>query len=101
MNNKTQKRSKVREIPPFEAGQIWQMEDSQIEIGLTGKRLVHYRHYKPMAKRPSVQLSGKDALEKFLRTNRAVLADPATSNRDNGTGTAAGGPAGGRSRAAR
>lgn len=101
MNNKTQKRSKVREIPPFEAGQIWQMEDSQIEIGLTGKRLVHYRHYKPMAKRPSVQLSGKEALEKFLRTNRAVLADPSTSNRDTGTGASASGTSGARGRALR
>ncbi len=101
MNNKTQKRSKVRDIPPFEAGQIWQMEDSQIEIGLTGKRLVHYRHYKPMAKRPSVQLSGKEALEKFLRTNRAVLADPATINRDTGAGTGASGTSGARGRALR
>ena len=72
-------------IPPFEAGQIWQMEDSQIEIGLTGKRLVHYRHYKPMAKRPSIQLSGKEALEKFLRSNRAILVEPSSARSGDGS----------------
>ena len=79
MKNKMQKSKRPRVIPPFEAGQIWQMEGSQIEIGLTGKRLVHYRHYKPMAKRPSIQLSGKEALEKFLRSHDAILLEPAAN----------------------
>ena len=77
MKNKVQKVKRARTIPPFETGQIWQMEGSQIEIGLTGKRLVHYRHYKPMAKRPSIQLSAKEVLEKFLKNNDAVLLPPA------------------------
>jgi hypothetical protein len=79
MKSKVQKTRRSRAIQPFEPGQIWQMEGSQIEIGLTGKRLVHYRHYKPMAKRPSVQLSGKEALEKFLRSHGAILLDRAAA----------------------
>jgi hypothetical protein len=60
-------------IPPFESGQIWQMGDANLEIGLVGKRLVHYKHYKAQAKRPPTQLSGKATLERFLQKQRAVL----------------------------
>jgi len=60
-------------IAPFETGQIWQMDDANLEIGLVGKRLVHYKHYKAKAKRPPTQLSGKAALERFLQSQRAVL----------------------------
>jgi hypothetical protein len=60
-------------IPPFESGQVWQMGDANLEIGLVGKRLVHYKHYKAKAKRPPTQLSGKAALEKFLQKQRAIL----------------------------
>ena len=60
-------------IPPFESGQIWQMGDANLEIGLVGKRLVHYKHYKAKAKRPPTQLSGKAALERFLQKQRAIL----------------------------
>lgn len=73
-------------IPPFESGQIWQMGDANLEIGLVGKRLVHYKHYKAKAKRPPTQLSGKAALEKFLQKQRAILlpeapAETATAGR--------------------
>jgi hypothetical protein len=60
-------------IPPFESGQIWQMGDANLEIGLVGKRLVHYKHYKIEAKRPPTQLAGKGALERFLQARRAIL----------------------------
>lgn len=60
-------------VPPFESGQIWQVGDANLEIGLVGKRLVHYKHYKAQAKRPPTQLSGKPALERFLQKNRAIL----------------------------
>ena len=60
-------------IPPFQSGQVWQMGDVNLEIGLVGKRLVHYKHYKAKAKRPPTQLSGKAALEKFLQQQRAIL----------------------------
>lgn len=62
------------------------MGDANLEIGLVGKRLVHYKHYKAKAKRPPTQLSGKAALEKFLQKQRAILlseapAGPATAGR--------------------
>ena len=60
-------------IPPFQSGQIWQMGDANLEIGLVGKRLVHYKHYNVLGKRPPTQLSGKDALERFLQKRRAIL----------------------------
>jgi hypothetical protein len=66
-------------LPSFEAGQIWQIGDTNLQIGLVGKRLVHYKHYKAQAKRPSTQLLGKTALETFLQKNRAVLLPEAAS----------------------
>src|SRR5690242_13867400 len=60
-------------VPPFQSGQIWQMGDANLEIGLVGKRLVHYKHYKAQAKRPPTLLSGKATLERFLQKQRAVL----------------------------
>ena len=74
MKNKSRKNRVV--LQPFESGQIWQMEGSSLEIGLIGKTLVHYKHYKGEMKRSPVSLLNKDALEKFLLANQAVLAQP-------------------------
>jgi hypothetical protein len=60
-------------FPLFESGQIWQMGDTTLEMGLVGKRLVHYKLYKAQAKRPPTQLLGKEALEKFLIERGAIL----------------------------
>ena len=57
----------------FETGQVWQLADSKLEIGLVGKTLVHYKHYKGLALRPPTQLSSKISLEKFLSTHEAAL----------------------------
>ena len=78
MKSKTRKN---RVLQPFESGQIWQMEDSHLEIGLIGKTLVHYKHYKGQVKRSPVSLLNKVALAKFLLENQAVLVrqQPATS----------------------
>lgn len=73
---KKTRRTKVL-LPAFESGQIWQMGDANVEIGLVGKRLVHYKHYNVLGKRPPTQLSGKDALERFLQKRRAILLQPA------------------------
>ena len=74
MKNKSRKNRVV--LQPFESGQVWQMEGSQLEIRLIGKTLVHYKHYKGEMKRSPVSLLNKDALEKFLLANQAVLAQP-------------------------
>ena len=63
-------------LQPFESGQIWQMEGSQLEISLISKTLVHYKHYKTQMKRSPVSLLNKDALERFLQDNQAVLVQP-------------------------
>jgi hypothetical protein len=63
-------------LQPFESGQIWQMEGSRLEISLIGKTLVHYKHYKGEMKRSPVSLLNKDALERFLQDNQAVLVQP-------------------------
>ena len=63
-------------LQPFESGQVWQMAGSQLEIRLIGKTLVHYKHYKGEMKRSPVSLLNKDALERFLQDNQAVLVQP-------------------------
>ena len=63
-------------MQPFQSGQIWQLEDSNLQIGLVGKTLVHYKHYKGEMKRSPVSLLNKDALERFLQDNQAVLVQP-------------------------
>jgi hypothetical protein len=64
-------------IPPQElaTGQVWEMDDSQLQVGLVGKHLVHYKLVKGKAKRTSTSLSGKKAVEKFLKDNKAVLVN--------------------------
>lgn len=52
------------------------MEKSKIQIGLIGRTLVHYRHYKDGRPRVPTQLSSKLALEKYLVENGAVLLEP-------------------------
>jgi citrate lyase gamma subunit len=77
MNKKVRKSQAL--IQPFQTGQIWQMEDSHVQIGLVGKTLVHYKLYKGQVKRSSVSLLNKDALEKFLRSQQAVLVSRQTT----------------------
>lgn len=58
---------------PLENGQIWKLQDSNLQIQLVGKRLVHYKHYKGETKRAPVSLSGKGTLEKYLKDNNGTL----------------------------
>jgi len=66
------KRAKIS-VDSFVNGQVWQMDDSNVEIQLVGKRLVHYKLYKGETKRAPVSLAGKDALQKFLTANKGIL----------------------------
>jgi len=61
-------------LQPFQSGQVWQMEDSNLQIGLVGKTLVHYKLFKGQLKRSPVSISNKDALERYLQEHQAVLA---------------------------
>lgn len=63
-------------FPTLETGQIWEMPNSNLRIGLIGKTLVHYKHYKGTCPRASVLLTGKAALQEYLIKHKAVLAPP-------------------------
>ena len=58
---------------PIETGQLWQLEDSNVRIGLIGKTLVHYKHFRTAAPRAPVSLTTIGVLEKFLFDKKAVL----------------------------
>jgi hypothetical protein len=60
-------------IPELQNGQIWRMKDANLHVEGVGKRLVHYKLFKGTAKRAPISLSGKEAVEKYLETNKAVL----------------------------
>ncbi|MCI0747410.1 MAG: hypothetical protein L0Y58_18555 [Verrucomicrobia subdivision 3 bacterium] len=64
-----------KNVPPksVATGQTWQMTDSNIEITLVGRTLVHYKHFKQGIKRAHTLLLNKAVLEEFLRKNKAVL----------------------------
>lgn len=60
-------------LQPFQSGQVWRLEDSNLQIGLVGKTLVHYKHYKGNTKRAPISLAGKKVLEEYLQRNKAIL----------------------------
>ena len=60
-------------LRPFESGQVWELEGSNVQIGLVGKTLVHYKHFKGETKRAPISISGKDVLAKYLQENKATL----------------------------
>ena len=69
-------RKAQKPLTPLQAGQIWQMRDSNLHIDLVGKRLVHYKLFKGQTKRAPICLSGKEVVEKYLRQSRAILVQP-------------------------
>jgi hypothetical protein len=69
----TRQRNRVEGL---QTGQIWQMEGSHLRIGVVGKTLVHYKHFKGDAKRCFISLSGKVVLERFLKAQGAILVGP-------------------------
>lgn len=58
---------------PLEAGQVWQMPDAHLRVGMVGKFLVHYKLGKPNAVRVANSCSGISTVEKFLKAHKAVL----------------------------
>lgn len=60
-------------FPPLEAGQIWRMAELNLQVGLVGKLLVHYKLAKPDAVRVANSVGGRTTVEKYLKTNKAVL----------------------------
>ncbi len=60
-------------IQPFQSGQVWELADSRLHIGLVGKTLVHYKQYHGKTKRAPISLANKVALKKYLAAQKAVL----------------------------
>ena len=64
-----------RRIPqkPLEAGQVWRMAEANLQVGMVGKLLVHYKLGKPGAVRMANSCSRIKAVENYLKANKAVL----------------------------
>jgi len=68
-------------LRPLATGQIWRVGEQNLQVGMIGKLLVHYKLAAPNAVRISNSVGGRTAVEKYLKTNRAVLlktVDPET-----------------------
>jgi hypothetical protein len=68
--SKTVRRARLQ---PLESGQVWRMAELNLQIGLVGKLLVHYKLAAPNAVRVSNSVGGRAAVEKYLKANKAVL----------------------------
>jgi hypothetical protein len=62
---------------PFETGQVYEFDGSNLEIRFVGKTLVQYRYNRDGIKRPRTTLTSKNELKKYLSEKKAVLADSA------------------------
>ena len=60
-------------------GQVWQLTDCRIEIGLVGRTLVHYRRLRGAIIRTPIHLASQQSLELELRRGKAVLLEEAAS----------------------
>lgn len=58
---------------PLEAGQVWRMAGANLQVGMVGKLLVHYKLGKPDAVRVANSCNGIKTIEKYLKANKAVL----------------------------
>ena len=70
---KTSAKPKLAAALPLATGQIWRVGEQNLQVGLIGKLLVHYKLAAPNAVRISNSVGGRAAVEKYLKTNKAVL----------------------------
>ena len=61
---------------PLEAGQLWRMAEANLQVGMVGKLLVHYKLGKPNAVRVPNSCNCIKTIEKYLKAKKAVLALP-------------------------
>ena len=59
---------------PLETGQVWRMAEANLQVGMIGKLLVHYKLGKPNAVRVANSCSGIKTIEKYLKSKKAMLA---------------------------
>lgn len=60
-------------MEPLADGQIWRMTETNLQVDMVGKLLVHYKLGKHNAVRVSNSIGSKTNIEKFLKKNKAVL----------------------------
>jgi len=60
-------------LQPLETGQVWRMAEANLQVGMVGKLLVHYKLGKPDAVRVANSCNGIKTIEKYLKVNKAVL----------------------------
>jgi len=60
-------------LPPLETGQVWRMAELNLQVGVVGKLLIHYKLGKPNAVRIQNSCSPRGSVEKYLKKNKAVL----------------------------
>ncbi len=61
---------------PLADGQVWQMAELNLQVGMVGKLLVHYKLAKPNAVRIPNLVGSIATIQKFLKKNKAVLLPP-------------------------
>ena len=71
-------KSKKSALVPLAKGQLWKMEDKQIEIMEVGKTLTHYRLFQSQ-KRVPISLGGIATVQAYLRANGARLVRKAAA----------------------
>jgi hypothetical protein len=66
----------TRRVPqtPLAAGQLWRMAEANLQVGMVGKLLVHYKLGKPNAVRVPNSCNCIKTIEKYLKAKKAVLA---------------------------
>lgn len=60
-------------LEPLADGQVWRMAETNLQVDMVGKLLVHYKLGKHGAVRVSNSIGSKTDIEKFLKKNKAVL----------------------------
>ncbi len=60
-------------LQPLEAGQVWRMPEANLQVGMVGKLLVHYKLGRPNAIRVANSCNGIKTIEKYLKAHKAVL----------------------------
>ena len=54
-------------------GQVWRVADTNFQIMHVGKRLVHYKRLEGKINRVRALMTGRSALEEYLRAHHGVL----------------------------
>ena len=60
-------------LQPLADGQVWRMTEADLRVTMVGKLLVHYKLGKQDAVRVSNSINSVKTIEKYLKTNKAVL----------------------------